>query len=68
MGRLTDQHHWKSIKNFYMGHTCLYPENTQFSCGEQSARLAAHIGENGQKPEPTSYVSAECQEEMMQYA
>lgn len=51
-----------------MGHTCLYPENTQFSCGEQSARLAAHIGENGQKPEPTSYVSAECQEEMMQYA
>lgn len=45
--------------------TCGYPA---VSRGEQSVRLAAHIRENGQKPEPTSYVSAECQEEVTSYA
>ena len=43
-------------------------ENTRVSRGEQSARLAAHIGENGQKPEPTLYESDECREGVTQYA
>lgn len=44
------------------------PENTRVSCGEQSVRLAAHIGENGQKPEPTFYESDECRKGVTQYA
>ena len=45
-----------------------YPERTRVSRGEQSARLAAHIGENGQKPEPTFYESDEDKEGVTQYA
>ena len=45
-----------------------YPERTRVSRGEQSARLAAHIGENGQKPEPTFYESDEGKEGVTQYA
>lgn len=45
-----------------------YPENTRVSRGEQSARLAAHIGKNGQKPEPTSYRSDESGKEVTQIA
>ena len=44
------------------------PERTRISRGEQSARLAAHIGENGQKPEPTFYESDEDKEGVTQYA
>lgn len=44
------------------------PNNTRVSRGEQSARLAAHICENGQKPEPTLYGSDEGKEGVTQYA
>lgn len=44
------------------------PERTRIYRGEQSARLAAHIGENGQKPEPTLYESDEGKEGVTQYA
>lgn len=44
------------------------PEKTRGSRGEQSMRLAAHIGKNGQKPEPTFYESDECEEGVTQYA